>query len=59
MDMRECVGKGFIKKTRPNNETARSLIEMSGIKFDVISSVELNESNIRHIFPWPMIPSER
>ena len=46
MDLDDCHRKGFIKKTRVDNELIKSLIEMSGIKENAANSANINEVNI-------------
>lgn len=51
MDLSECKRKGFIKRTKPNVELVKSLIEISKIKEESIKKVELNERNICAYIP--------
>ena len=46
MDLDDCHRKGFIKKTRVDNELIKSLIEMSGIKENAANSANINGVNI-------------
>lgn len=51
MDLEACKRKGFIKKTTPNPELARSLKEMSDIKEKVVSETYLDDNNISAFVP--------
>ena len=51
MDLAECKRKGYIKKTRPNPELAKSLKEMSDIKETVVKETVLDENNISAFVP--------
>jgi len=46
MDLEDCYKKGFIKKTKINNELIKSLIEMSDIKEKTINSAKIDSVNI-------------
>lgn len=46
MDLNECYRKGFIRKTRINEELIKSLIEMSEIKEKTVDTAKLNDMNI-------------
>ncbi len=46
MDLEDCYKKGFIKKTRINNELIKSLIEMSDIKERTVISAKIDSVNI-------------
>ncbi|MDO9097317.1 MAG: hypothetical protein Q7U60_04270 [Candidatus Methanoperedens sp.] len=46
MDLDDCYRKGLIKKTRIDKELIRSLIEMSDIKENAVSTANVNEINI-------------
>jgi len=51
MDLRDCEEKGLIKKTKPNAELAKSLIEMSDIKEKAINSANIDEITISAYVP--------
>ena len=51
MDIGECKSKGFIKVTFPDNNKAKSLLEISDIKEDVIVAVKLDEKSINAYLP--------
>jgi len=46
MDLDECFRKGHIKKTRIDEELARSLIEMSAIKEGAVKTARITEKNV-------------
>ena len=46
MDLDECFRKGLIKRTEPNQELVKSLIEMANIKEKAVKSAEINEENV-------------
>ena len=46
MDLEDCYGKNFIKKTRIDKELIRSLIEMSKIKEDSVNNAKIDKTNI-------------
>jgi len=46
MDLDDCFRKGFVKKTKPNKELIKSLIEMSDIKEETVKTAKINKTNI-------------
>jgi len=46
MDLKECLKKGLIKKTRIDENLINSLIEMSNIKEETVNLSKLDERNI-------------
>ena len=46
MDLKECIRKGLIKKTKVNLELINSLKEMSFIKEKTVKKAEINKENI-------------
>ena len=46
MDLDECFRKGLIKRTEPNKELVKSLVEMANIKEKVVKSAEINKENV-------------
>lgn len=46
MDLKECLKKGLIKKTRIDENLINSLIEMSNIKEEAVNLSKLDERNI-------------
>jgi uncharacterized protein (UPF0332 family) len=46
MELRECIKKGFIKKTVVNSNLINSLIQMSMIKENTVRKAKLDEENI-------------
>ncbi|MCK5023824.1 MAG: hypothetical protein KAS04_06615 [Candidatus Aenigmarchaeota archaeon] len=46
MDLKECLRKGMIRKTRIDHELIKSLIEMSEIKKKTVETADVNEYNI-------------
>lgn len=51
MDIADCEEKGMIKKTKPNRELAKSLIEISDIKEKAINSAKIDEVTISAYVP--------
>ncbi len=46
MDLDECYRKGLIKKTRIDKELIKSLIEMSNIKENAVTTARINKINV-------------
>lgn len=51
MEIDECFEKGMIKKTKPSNEMAKSLVKMSAIKERVVNKAVLDEETINAYLP--------
>lgn len=51
MDLDDCKRKGFIRRTKVNQELARSLIEMSNVKEKVVKNTELNKESVSAFLP--------
>lgn len=51
MDLGDCWDKGHIKKTKPNKELVKSLIEMSNIKEKAVNSADIDELTISAYVP--------
>ncbi|MEI6058487.1 MAG: hypothetical protein WCP89_01825 [archaeon] len=46
MDLNECKQKGFIKKTLPNKNLAKSMLEISNTDESAVKNVTLSQENI-------------
>jgi uncharacterized protein (UPF0332 family) len=46
MDLKECLKKGYVKRTEPNEELFKSLIEMSDIKEITVKKAKIDHINI-------------
>ncbi|MFH1126786.1 MAG: hypothetical protein ABIG84_05505 [archaeon] len=51
MDLGDCWDKGYIKKTKPNKELVKSLIEMSDIKEKAVNSADIDELTVSAYVP--------
>ncbi len=51
MDLESCKRKGFIRRTTPNRELAKSLVEMSKIKEKTVIASKLDKENISAYIP--------
>ena len=50
MELKECWDKGHIKKTTPNKELIRSLIEMSGLNELTVKTAVINDKTVSSYF---------
>ena len=46
MDLKECLRKGFVRKTRVDMDLARSLVEMSNAKETAVREAKINEVTV-------------
>lgn len=46
MDLKECLRKGFIKRTKVDQGLINSLIEMSNLKEEIVNKTKLTDRNI-------------